>query len=71
MSGSDETMTPLQVAEWLRRIASDLRAAGDVKLVNLDEDGVSPANITLADEIWLAAFQLDPRLPSETGELLQ
>lgn len=40
-------------------ISADLRAWGDVALVCLDDNGVAPAPITLADELWLIAFQLD------------
>jgi hypothetical protein len=46
-------------AEALRKIAEDLRAAGDLPLVYLTEHGVTPCKITLADEIWLIAFELD------------
>ena len=43
----------------LCRIANDLRLAGDVRLVLMDSDGVAPAAISLADELWLIAFSLD------------
>lgn len=46
-------------SEQLRAIARDIRAAGDIPLVRLDDDGVTPEAITLADELWLIAFQLD------------
>lgn len=49
-------------ADWLRDIASDLRESGDVPLVRLSDDGVGPADISLADELWLVAFSLDPTL---------
>ena len=49
-----------EIAEALCHLAADLRSAGDVDLVLLDEDGVAPADITLADELWLYALRLDP-----------
>lgn len=49
-------------ASHLRLIANDLRAAGDVPLVMLRPDGVTPAMISLADELWLVALNLDHRL---------
>jgi hypothetical protein len=54
----DETVK--DVARTLRAIAADVRSAGDVPLVELSEDGVTPAAITLADELWLTALRLDP-----------
>lgn len=45
-------------ARHLAMIAGDLRAAGDVPLVRLDDDGVAPEPLTLADEIWLIAVRL-------------
>lgn len=58
MSVPDE-FTRARAAEWLARISRDVRLAGDMSLVHLDEDGVRPAGMTLADEIWLVASQLD------------
>lgn len=46
-------------AEWLVRIAHDLRQAGDLRLVRLDEDGVRNEPISLADELWLVASALN------------
>ncbi len=50
----------VEEARHLRLIANDLRTAGDVPLVNIGMEGVSPASITLADELWLIALRLDP-----------
>ena len=50
----------VEEARQLRLIANDLRTAGDVPLVNIGMEGVSPASITLADELWLIALRLDP-----------
>ena len=56
----------VEEARHLRLIANDLRLAGDVPLsrIHLDEEGapaaVGPADITLADELWLIALRLDP-----------
>lgn len=52
--------TETECAAALRAIAADVRAAGDVPLVILNRDGVAPAAITLADELWLIALRLDP-----------
>jgi len=43
-------------------IAADLRSAGDLSLVLLSEDGVQPADITLADELWLLSLRADNEL---------
>lgn len=53
-----------RAAAQLRSIANDLRSAGDVNLVVLDEQGVAPADITLADELWLIALMLDDEVPA-------
>lgn len=47
-----------ECAEHLALIAKDLRAAGDLSLVRLSEDGVTDDYMTLADELWLIAFRL-------------
>lgn len=52
-------MTRSPQAEHLRYLAQELRAAGDVPLVNIGEDGVGEADITLADALWLTAVELD------------
>lgn len=46
-------------ARHLAQISVQLREAGDIPLVLLGDDGVGPAGVTLADELWLIAFQLD------------
>jgi hypothetical protein len=46
-------------ARHLIHIARDLRSAGDVPLVRLDEDGVGPDPCTLAGELELIALRLD------------
>ena len=48
-----------ECAKHLCLIAADLRAAGDASLVILSSEGVAPASITLADELWLIALRLD------------
>ena len=53
-----------RAAAQLRSIANDLRSAGDVNLVVLDEQGVAPADITLADELRLIALMLDDEVPA-------
>lgn len=50
----------IECARQLRLIANDLRTAGDMRLVRLSEDGISNADISLADELWLVALRLDP-----------
>lgn len=50
------------VALALRRIAADIRLAGDVRLVRLNEDGVAPAEFTLSDELWMNALLLDGKI---------
>jgi hypothetical protein len=61
---SDHGLQPNEVcveeARHLRLIANDLRVNGDVQLKRLSEDGVSDAEISLADELWLIALRLDP-----------
>jgi hypothetical protein len=52
-------------AEHLRKIADDLRSAGDIPLVALSEEGVTRQWVTLADELWLIALRLDGRLNSD------
>lgn len=47
-------------AAHLRYLSRDVRSAGDMKLVQLSEDGVSDLPITLADELWLIALRMDP-----------
>ena len=59
-------MSRTECARWLVRIADDLRAAGDVTQVMLEDDGVSPA-ITVADELWLVAHQLDSEVTMPAG----
>lgn len=57
---SDSTgVTPADCAEWLIRIARDLRAAGDIPLVRLSTEGVTDEALTLAGELELIALQLD------------
>lgn len=48
-----------ECAAWLIRIARDLRSSGDVPLVRLSEDGVTPESLSLAGELELIALQLD------------
>lgn len=53
---------PETIAECARQlilIGRDLRAAGDVGLVRFTDDGLIPAEITLADELELIAMRLD------------
>jgi hypothetical protein len=50
------------MAKTLRKISADVRGAGDMGLVILDDDGVAPAPISLADELWLYALLLDGKL---------
>lgn len=45
-------------AEWILGIAKDLRGAGDVRQVCLSEEGVSPATLTVAEELELIAFSV-------------
>lgn len=52
--------TNRDAASHLRLIANDLRAWGDVPLVALSEEGVTRTCVTLADELWLIALQIDP-----------
>ena len=59
MTERADAATVDELADQLCRIARDLRTAGDVALVELDENGVTPANITLADELWLIALRLN------------
>ena len=40
-----------EIAEHLALIVRDLRNAGDVQMVRMDENGVAPAEISLADEL--------------------
>lgn len=47
------------IASPLRAVARDVRAAGDVPLVRLSEDGVTDQAFSLADELWLYALLLD------------
>jgi hypothetical protein len=63
VSGAPEDVERVAVA--LRKLSADVRAAGDAPLVRLDEDGVAPAGITLADELWLYALQLDGRFDDD------
>ena len=61
MSGdSDEKL--LMVGRTLRIIAADVKAAGDMGLVRLSPDGVTEAEITLSDELWLLALLADGRI---------
>jgi len=53
-------------AEHLRYLANDLRSAGDVLMVNISEDGVGDAGITLADMLWLIAVELDGHFEVES-----
>lgn len=53
-------MVPVaECAAWLISIARNLRAAGDVPIVVLDEDGVTERPLSLAGELELIALQLD------------
>jgi hypothetical protein len=65
-SGSTRDRHP--TAEALRHIADDLRAAGDIPLVHLRDDGVARAGITLADEMWLLAVDLDGHWDAAGGD---
>lgn len=56
---SEEGVSVERCAEWLIEIARDLRAAGDLPLVRLNEDGVTPEPLSLAGELELIALQLD------------
>lgn len=61
MSDVQPSDTAIEQARHLRLIARDLRNSGhDLPLVELSEEGVSMAGITLSDELWLVALQLDP-----------
>jgi hypothetical protein len=53
-----DTETVAQCAQHLVLIASELRSMGDVDLVLLSEDGVTPCHATLADELWAIAVRL-------------
>lgn len=44
-----------RAADWILNISTDLRAAGDVALVRLSDDGVGPDAISLADELYLVS----------------
>jgi hypothetical protein len=48
------------VITHIERIAKDVRAAGDVPLVELGPEGVGPdrLGLTLADELWLSVAPL-------------
>lgn len=56
-----EQPDPVRVAEarHLILIARNLRAAGDMRLVQLHENGISDTDLTLAGELELIAIQLD------------
>jgi hypothetical protein len=47
------------LARQLSQISLQVREAGDVPLVHISADGVAPLGVTLADELYLIAFQLD------------
>jgi hypothetical protein len=49
----------LELATQLLELAKILRAAGDLPLVALSEEGVTPQHLTLADEIELVAISLN------------
>jgi hypothetical protein len=49
----------LELATQLLELAKILRAAGDLPLVVLSEEGVTPQHLTLADEIELVAISLN------------
>lgn len=55
----DSGVSVPQCARWLTNIARDLRAAGDVQLVRLSDDGVSQEPLSLGGELELVALQLD------------
>ena len=57
--------TVAECSRHLVLIARDLRAAGDVELVRLSEDGVTQEYVTLADELWLIAVRLGARIDGE------
>ena len=65
---SGEPMSRADAASWLVRIANDLRSAGDMPLVSMDVNGVGPASISLADELWLVAFCLDADTATNPSE---
>jgi hypothetical protein len=69
MSDKESAAVAAECAHTLRCIANDLRSAGDVPLVMLDEDGVAPADISLADELWLIALRLDGRLSNDEEDI--
>lgn len=56
---ADDEMSRAEAASWLVRIANDLRSAGDMPLIRMNTNGVGPASMSLADELWLVAFCLD------------
>jgi hypothetical protein len=49
----------VDAARQLILIARNLRAAGDVNLVQFSEDGISEESLTLAGELELIAMGLD------------
>jgi hypothetical protein len=51
--------TVVDCARQLVLIARDLRAAGDIPLVEFTADGLVPASVTLAGELELIALRLD------------
>lgn len=61
MTDQQEPGVVQDCARQLILIARDLRAAGDVPLVHLTEDGVipEPMGLTLAGELELIALRLD------------
>ena len=56
---SGRTHSPAEWAEHLVRLSKNVRAAGDMRLVWLGDDGVSEVDMTLADELFLIALNLD------------
>lgn len=56
-----DRLTPEDCARWLRNIAADVRLAGDMALLRFTDDGVRQ-DMTLSDELWLVAVQLDGKI---------
>ena len=52
-------LTPADWAAHLVRLSKNVRAAGDMKQVWLADDGVSEVDMTLADELFVVALNLD------------
>lgn len=51
--------TPQDWAAHLVRLSKNVRVAGDMRQVWLGDDGVSDVEMTLADELFVIALNLD------------